>query len=223
MNNLIAVSMLAAIFAPAAPALAQDDSTPSEPKFIVRAGAAYLRWSESAIVGVGGAAVPGGNARLSNSKGVTFDIAYFVHPNISIALGLGIPPTTTLSGAGTLESTGRLAKIMYGPAVVSVRYHYKGLGPVQPYLGAGASYTMIFDNKDLLLKKFGVTDAVAPVLQAGVDIALTKRFGVYFDAKKIFAQSHAKYLLPTAAGDVPGTAKVVLDPLILGTGISFRF
>lgn len=223
MKNFISASLLAAIFAPAAPALAQDDSKPPEPKFIVRAGAAYLRWSESAIVEIGGAAVPGGNARLSNNKGVTFDIAYFVHPNISIALGLGIPPTTTLSGAGTLESTGKLAKIMYGPSVVSVRYHYKGLGAFQPYLGAGASYTMIFNNKDLLLKKFGVTDAVAPVIQAGVDVAITKRVGVYLDAKKIFAQSHAKYLLPTADGNVSGTAKVVLDPLILGTGVSFRF
>ncbi len=53
--------------------------------------------------------------------------------------------------------------------------------------------------------------------------ALNKSFGIYFDAKKIFATSDTTWKLPTPAGLAPGTAKVKLDPLVLNAGVSFRF
>ncbi|KAK0350341.1 hypothetical protein LTR94_029410, partial [Friedmanniomyces endolithicus] len=92
-------------------------------------------------------------------------------------------------------------------------YHITGLGPVKPYLGAGVNYTIIFKTKDRLLQDFKAKDTVGPVLQGGVDIALNKSFGIYFDAKKIFATSDTTWKLPTPAGLAPGTAKVKLDPL----------
>jgi len=223
MDYLRKALFLCAALGASAPALAQEQTEGSKPRFIVRAGAAYLHWSESANVRSNSQLIPGGDARLSNNKGVVFDAAYFFRPNMSVALGLGIPPTTTLSGAGTLASTGRLGKITYGPSVVSVRYHLNGLGPVHPYVGVGGTYTLIFNTKDIGLKHFRVTDTVGPVAQGGFDIFLDRRFGIYFDAKKIWAKSNAKYLVPGPNGDTPGTARVTLNPLILVTGVSYRF
>lgn len=207
----------------AVPAMAQDNSGEDFKRVMIRGGFAYLKWDEGASVNVGGQVVPGGTTRLSNNKGVEIDFSYFLHPNVSVAVAVGVPPTTTLYGAGTLESAGELGKVTYGPGSATVLYHVTGLGPVKPYLGAGVNYTIIFKTKDRLLQDFKAKDTIGPVLQGGVDIALNKSFGIYFDAKKIFATSDTTWKLPTPAGLAPGTAKVKLDPLVLNAGVSFRF
>ncbi len=207
----------------AVPAMAQDSSGNDFKRVMIRGGFAYLKWSEGATVNVGGQVVPGGTTRLSNNKGVEIDFSYFLNPNVSVAVAVGVPPTTTLYGAGTLASAGELGKVTYGPGSATVLYHLTAFGPVKPYVGAGVNYTIIFKTKDRLLQDFKAKDTVGPVLQGGVDIALNKNFGIYFDAKKIFATSNTTWKLPTPVGLAPGTAKVKLDPVVLNAGVSFRF
>ena len=192
-------------------------------KVMLRGGFAHLDWDDSSVIKVAGQIVPGGNGSLSNNNGVSVDAAYFFNPNVSVALALGIPPTTTLSGAGSLSFAGRLGKITYGPAVASVRYHVTGLGPVVPYIGGGINYTLIFKAKDLFLQDLHVSNSAGPAVTGGVDVLVIKRLGVYFDAKKIWANSRARFLVPTEAGLVPGTAKSRLNPLVLSAGVSYRF
>ena len=196
---------------------------PSPTKVMLRGGFAYLNWDDRSAVSVGGQLVPGGNGSLSNNNGIAFDVAYFFNPNVSVALALGIPPTTTLSGAGSLAFAGKLGKITYGPAAVTTRYHFTGLGPVVPYLGGGINYTLVFNTKDRFLQNLHVDNAVGPVITGGADIFISKRFGIFVDAKKIWASSHARFLVPSASGLVPGAAKTRLDPLVLNAGVSFRF
>ena len=225
------VTLMVAFGASNASAQSQDDSPQTQAAnseerfrhFMFRVGYARLNWDEEAKVAIAGQAVPGGNARLSNNNGVEFDLAYYFNPNVSVALALGVPPTTTLTASGTLTGVGQLGKVTYGPAVATVRYHLTGLGPVVPYVGAGINYTKIFDTKDGVLQNFRASDTVGPALNAGVDVALTRRFGIYADAKKVWTSSNTRFLLPTPAGAAPGTAKVRLDPLILNAGISIRF
>ena len=191
--------------------------------WMVRGGAAYLTWDEDVEVTVGGAVVPGGNARLKDNTGIVFEGAYFFNPNFSVALALGVPPTTTLTASGSLEGAGELGEVTYGPAVLSARYHFANAGPFTPYVGAGVNYTLIFDTEDKLLQNFKADDTVGPVLVAGFDYALSPRWGLYFDAKKVWTSSDTSFGLPTPAGVAPGTAKVQLDPLILSLGASYRF
>lgn len=207
----------------AGPALAQDAPKEEFKRVMIRGGYADLKWDEGASVSIAGQVVPGGNARLSNNTGIEADISYFLHPNVSVAIAVGVPPTTTLYGAGSLASAGELGKVTYGPGSATVLYHITGLGPVKPYLGAGVNYTIIFKTKDRLLQDFKAKNTIGPVLQGGVDIALNKTFGIYFDAKKIFATSDTTWKLPTPAGLAPGTARVKLDPTVLNAGVSIRF
>lgn len=242
MNRLIlAVSVSAAM---AGPALASDEPSVTEVsasapaassslaqtgpanefrRWIVRGGVAFLSWDEDAEVTVGGAVVPGGNARLKDNTGIAFEGAYYFSPNVSVALALGVPPTTTLTASGSLEGAGELGDVTYGPAVLSARYHFTNFGSFVPYVGAGVNYTLIFDTEDKLLQNFKADDTVGPVLIAGADYALNDRWGLYFDAKKIWTSSDTSFGLPTPAGVAPGTAKVQLDPLVLNMGVSYRF
>lgn len=192
-------------------------------RVMVRGGFARLNWDDRSTISVGEQIVPGGNGSLSNNNGVALDVAYFFNPNVSVALALGIPPTTTLSGAGSLASAGKLGKITYGPAAATTRYHFTGLGPIVPYVGGGINYTLIFKTKDRFLQSLHVNNAVGPVITGGADILVSKRFGVFVDAKKIWASSHARFLVPVGSGLVPGVAKTRLDPLVLNAGVSFRF
>jgi outer membrane protein len=219
MAQAIKVALTCAALLTGTPVLAQDDTGTQADHVIVHAGVGYLRWSESAKVRSNGQLIPGGDASLSNNTAVVFDAAYFLKPNVSIAIGLGLPPTTTISGTGTLAPAGRLGKITYGPSVVSVRYHLIGLGPVRPYVGGGLNYTLVFSTKDLGVKDLRITNTYGPVAQAGFDIYLNRRFGVYFDAKKVWTKSNANFLV---AG-TPGSARVTLNPLILAGGVSYRF
>lgn len=191
--------------------------------FAVRAGYARLNFNEKARVSAAGQPIAGADAILKDNNGFEFDIAYYFNPNVSVALALGAPPTTTLTAAGTLAGTGQLGRVTYGPAVATARHHVTGLGPVAPYVGAGVNYTMILDTDDGALQKFKVKDAFGPVLNGGFDIALDDTFGIYVDVKKIWANTKAEFLLPTPAGPAPGTAKVQLNPVIFNAGVSVRF
>lgn len=213
----------------AAPASAQEQQQPASEsdadfkRFAFRIGYARLNWDENAKVAVAGQAVPGGDATLKNNNGIAFDLAYYFNRNVSVALALGVPPTTSLTAAGTLAGAGKLGEVTYGPAVATVRYHLTGLGPVVPYVGAGINYTKIFKTRDALLQDFRASDTVGPVINGGVDVALNRRFGLFADVKKVWTSSNTRFLLPTPAGLAPGTAKVRLDPLIINAGVSIRF
>lgn len=189
------------------PAAAQDASGQDFDRFMVRGGFAYVHWDEDAAIKVGGELIPGGTVRTSNNTGIEVDFSYFLTRDLSVAVALGVPPTTTLEGAGTLEGVGELGRVTYGPGVVSLLYHVNGLGPVKPYLGGGINYTIIFDTDDALLQDFEADDAIGNVLQAGVDIAVNERFGIYLDAKKVFASSNTRWMLPTPDGLAPRHGK----------------
>ena len=63
-------------------------------------------------------------------------IGYFVTPDVSLLALLGVPPTTTLTGQGTLSGL-TLGKVTYGPSMLTANYHFRQFGAFQPFLGAG--------------------------------------------------------------------------------------
>lgn len=204
--------------------LALGPASAEERPFFLRLGGAHVGFDERASVSVGGATVPGGNARLEDNWGIAIEGGYFFTPDISVSLALGVPPTTTVRGAGSLAPAGALGDVTYGPAVLSVRYHFLEPGGIRPYIGAGVSYTVVFDTKDKALRNLDVANALGAALVAGVDVPITERWGACLDAKKIWAKTDARFDLPTSATTTaPGTARLTLDPLVVSAGISFRF
>ena len=192
---------------------------PDEPKWFFKIGPGGVLFNSSAKLYAAGALVPGASARASNNLAALFGVGYFVTDNIALELGAGIPPTTALAGRGTAAPLGTLGKVTYGPATLTATYHFKNFGAIQPYVGLGGGYAIIFDDKDGSVTNLSVKGAPAAVLQAGVDVAIDRHWAAFVDVKQLFLSVDAS----GAIGPTPVTAKVKLDPTVVFTGIAYRF
>jgi len=118
-----------------------------------RIGATNVAFDASAKVSIDGTRVPGGSADASDNNALTFDFGYIINDNWNARLIVGIPPTTKVTGAGTLPPI-LLGRVQYAPAVLSATYNLPQMGLVRPYVGAGINYTRILKSKDANLTSF---------------------------------------------------------------------
>src|SRR3546814_5349957 len=101
-----------------------------------------------------------------SNNALTFDFGYIINDNWNARLIVGIPPTTKVTGAGTLPPI-LLGRVQYAPTVLSATYNLPQMGLVRPYVGAGINYTRILKSKDANLTSFDADHAWAPVLHIG--------------------------------------------------------
>lgn len=195
----------------------------SDERFYVRGGPAFATFDASAKVSVAGARVPGGNASVKNNTGLIVEGGWFVRPNWALALAVGIPPKARINGDGTLSAAGLLGTARYGPSALGVQYYAPTGGAFRPYLGGGASYTLVFDVQDSAIRKLKVSDGYGVYIEAGAEYRVTPKIAVFADVKKIWVAVNAKGLTDTPAGLLPAKARVELNPLIVNTGLSFHF
>ena len=209
------IAAAAAILALAAgSAQAQDAS-----RWTIHVGAADVIPQTSATVQAGGAVVPGGNVSLEDRWTVEGEIQYAVTRNFSLALAGGYPPTFTVKGAGSLSSLGDAGKMTSGPSAVMAQWHFNRNGRIQPYVGAGAAFLIVFGTKDGALSHLKADNAVGEAIQAGVDVMVDKHWGLYADIKKAWIGT-------TATGDLgpyPTVSKVAIDPYVPSVGATYRF
>ncbi|MBD8873679.1 OmpW family outer membrane protein [Rhodanobacter sp. DHB23] len=191
--------------------------------WFIRGGLAYADFHASATVAIGGQQVPGGSATVHHNIGFAFETGYFLTPDWSVALTLGLPPTAKIYGAGSLASAGKLAEATYGPAVLALQYHLPTRSRFQPYLGLGVNYTLITRNHDAAIHHVHVDNGTGVALQAGIEYSISPRLALFIDAKKIWVGVDARGLAETPAGLIPATSHVTLNPVIWNTGVSFHF
>lgn len=188
-------------------------------RWTVHVGAADVIPQESASVRAGGALVPGGGVSIADRWTIEGEAQYAVTRNFSIALAAGYPPTFTVKGAGTLAALGDAGKMTGGPAALLAQWHFNRNGRIQPYVGAGASFLIVFGTKDGNMSHLKADNAIGTAVQAGVDVLIDKHWGLYADVKKAWVGT-------TATGDVgpaPAVAKVAIDPLVPSFGAAYRF
>jgi outer membrane protein len=203
--------------------LAAGHASAADPSpWTVRLGPAHVGFSTKADVSVGGNPVPGGDASASSSTTLGIELAYDVSDRLTARFLAGIPPETTLTGQGTLASAGRLGKVTYAPAVLSLTYKLVNDGPVRPYVGAGINYTIVTRNRDAFITDLDTRSAWGSVLQAGVEIPVNADWSVSLDARKIFLKTKATGTLP-AFGGAPTRADVRLNPLVVFLSVGRRF
>lgn len=190
-----------------------------DPSWYVRLGVGGVVFDSGASVTTPFGAVAGASAHADNNLTALFEIGYFLYDNVAVSLTGGYPPTTSLNGTGTATALGTLGQVTYGPATLTAHYHFKNFGPIQPYVGAGIGYGIVFNSSSGAVQNLSVNGAPAFVLQAGVDYILARNWAVFFDVKKLFLSVDATGSL----GGVPVAADVRLDPLVLFTGITYRF
>lgn len=220
-----AAGMTAAIALPACVSAADLAAAPTtaaalpDPSWYVRVGLGGVLFDSGATITSSMGPVTGASAHADNNLTALFEVGYFLYDNIAVSLTGGYPPTTSLNGAGTATALGTLGKVTYGPATLTAHYHFKNFGPIQPYVGAGLGYAIIFNSASGTVQNLSVNGAPAFVLQAGVDYILARNWAVFFDVKKLFLSVDATGTL----GGMPIAADVKLDPLVLFTGITYRF
>lgn len=217
-QSLCALSVIAV----AVPAAHAGDSPWS-----LRVGAAYVGFDAKSSVAVAGAPVPGGSIEVENNTALAFEVGYHLTDRWALRLAFGVPPTTTLSTGGTLNSfvpplTGTLGSVKYGPAVASVTWTFAEFGVLRPYVGAGVNYTYVFDTTDGDIGNLRVNSAWGSALQAGFDVAIDRDWSIFVDVRKVFVKTTATGTIP-ALGGPPASADVTLNPLIVQVGVGYRF
>lgn len=188
------------------------------PSWYLHAGVGGILLSESAKLQAGGAPIPG-NVRIDSQITPVVEVGYFFTPNVAVSLTGGLPPKITIQGKGATAGLGTLATAVYGPTTLTAHYHFTDFGAIQPYIGGGVAFMKIFSTKDRVLQNVKADDAFGVTLQAGVDIMIDRNWGAFVDVKKAFLRTTTTGTL----GGAPISAKLVLDPLVVHSGVTYRF
>ena len=188
-------------------------------RFFVRAGIAGLFLNESASVHALGSKIPGATIDIEPQYTASLEAGYFFNPNFAIVVTGGAPPKARIDGAGTISSVGRLGSIIYGPTTVTVQYHILGFGRLQPYVGIGPAAMFVFSEKDGAARSLKVDSSVGVVGQIGVNYMLDEHWGIFGDVKAAWLGTQARGYI----GPVPIKADVRLDPVVVSTGLLYKF
>lgn len=162
----------------------------------------------------------GGKIDISNDFIPEVDFSYFFTPNFSLELIAG---TTrhSVTDKGSVVGDTHLGTVRLLPPTLTAQWHFLPNERINPYVGAGINYTIFYDAKNGS-QHSGIRydDNFGYALQAGVDVNLAGNWYANLDVKKIFLKTTAHV---SAAKAIPTTAKVDIDPWIVGFGIGYKF
>jgi outer membrane protein W len=210
MRILASLSALA-LAATATPAFAQDT--------FVRVGVAHIDLADKGPVFVNGTQDPGADYKTDKDWIGSFEIGHYVHRNVAVRV-MGTTPAETFNlPAGSLAGTPNLFNDTSSNFTLTATWHPLRGQRFSPYVGGGIGLNKIWETEERLATDVKISDAHGPVLQAGVELDLSERFGIYADAKKAFWSAEASGFL----GPLFIEAEAELDPVILSVGGVIRF
>jgi outer membrane protein len=245
------IASLGALVA-AAPAVAADLYAAKEPlapapvaeeflPFFVKLGVTYvLNTSNSTLYGPLASRVVRGDvgtypqhvgASLGNITTVGGVAGYYVTPDISLEVSGGVPQFIKITTKGynpfnpVLKNGTMLGMGQLGLIPITVAYHFRQFGPVQPYLGVGFAPSFSFVNENGFLTNIKVGGSIGLVLQTGVDYVLDRHWAIGFDVKKVFTYAESQAAGVSLLPGVP--AESVLhtrfQPWLFSAGVTYRF
>jgi outer membrane protein W len=214
--RLIASLSALALVATAAPAFAQPAAGPDT---FVRLGIAHIDLADKGPVFVNGTRDPGADYKTDKDWIGNIEIGHFVLPNVAVRVAGTTPATTFNLPAGSLAGTPNLFDDKSSNFTLTATFHPLRGQRFSPYVGGGIGMNKIWSTTERLATDVKISDSHGPVIQGGVEVDLSERFGVYFDAKKAFWSADASGFL----GPLKVTAEAELDPVILQAGGVFRF
>lgn len=191
-------------------ALAKDSSY----DWIVRGRAVHVQTDTSSKV-----TTLGGHVATSSDQIPELDITRFFTPNFAAELILGTSKhDVSLRGSPVLGNSTSLGSVKLLPPTLTAQYHFNPTGTFRPYAGAGLNYTFFYGAKtpSTTVTSIKYQDHLGYALQAGFDYMIDERFSVNFDVKKIFLKTQVQV-------NNAYTARVRLDPWLIGVGMGYRF
>jgi len=201
-------------------ARAQDQSyQPHAGTLAFKVGGAGILFNSGGKIKLGGAPLAGADLKLTDNATAIVEGEYYFTRQISASLTVGVPPTLTANGKGTLAPLGKLGSVEYGPGAVLAKYHFDEFGRFQPYLAAGATRMLIFSNNDAAITQLKIHPAWGGAVQGGADYMLNQHWGVFASASHLFLRTHGEGNF----SGLPVAAKIALDPNIIIGGLTFRY
>ena len=141
-----------------------------------------------------------------------FDIDYRFNDNWAIELVLTVPQEHDVKLNGT-----PIGNFKHLPPTILAKYYPGEWAGFRPYVGAGANFTLIFDETiaggALKLENY----SVGPAAQVGVDYAITKQISLNLDVKRAMLRTDVE----TAGGTK--VTSLQLDPWLLAVGVNYAF
>jgi outer membrane protein len=199
----------------AMPANADDFSG----SWFIRAGIADLDLSHKLSLTVGGQAVPGAALKYHPVYTPMVEIGRTFAEDWSVVATLGLPPTTSAYGSGSLAPVGKMEGITFGPTALTVQFQPIHDGLVRPYIGAGASYMMIFNTTSAAVQNPKLSNDFAPAIEAGSEFAFSEQYGLFAEVKKAFLVTK----VGGTFGGNPISGKNSLDPWVFSVGATAHF
>ena len=209
-------TLFAALVFTAAPLMAADRSLE------VAAWYVWLQPSADAVFNAGTPVEPF-DLTLGSDTGYGLSATFFLGNRVSTELALAQVKTTLTLEARDREANLRPRNSTIMPVTATLQYHFAPDAMIDPYIGAGAAYTMFgtvdeTEDDDLSVNDIegGETGYLGNV---GVAVELTEEFGLLIDAKDI-ACGKARAKLNAAAGT---QADFDFSPIMVSIGFSYRF
>ena len=150
---------------------------------------------------------------------------YYIANSIAVEASISTPATTDNLPAGSLLGTPNLGDDEFTMATLGVSLH-PFRGKFQPYVGGGIIRHFTTQERDGLGVGLNIPNAYGPYVHAGVDVAMSRTWGLFADVRKAFYHTNATGLLPldaTYTQFASVDAKAELDPLTIQLGVVARF
>jgi len=172
----------------------------------------------SGITGIG--VPPGADAETDSANTLLLTYERMVTPNFGIELVLGVPPKITAKATGTVAFLGDdvLSAKNLAPTLLA-NYHFNAPGDTwRPYLGAGINYTKFVSIKSKLAPDVKMSDSTGLVVQAGVDYAMSKEWGLFAS----IAKANVKTKI-VASGSTVLQTTIDFRPITYSFGATYSF
>jgi outer membrane protein len=170
-------------------------------------------------------------ATLGNIFTVGGAMGYYVTHDISLEVSGGFPQLIKFNTKGfnplnpPLTNGTLLAKGELGVVPITLVYHFRQFGRVEPYVGAGVAPAFSFLNRNAFLTDVKVGGSLGLILQTGADYVLDRHWRVGFDVKKLFTYAESQAAGVALLPGVP-TESVIhtrFQPWLFSFGATYRF
>ncbi len=162
--------------------------------------------------------INGNVTHISNRVIPELDINYFFTTHISTEVILATTKHAATATGTALERV-YLGTVRLLPPTVTAVYHFFPNSPLKPYLGLGVNYTYFYHARPATATRLNYRSSFGPAFEAGMDYQIGPHFVANVDVKKIMIKTK----VTGAAGAVPLSTTVKVNPWLFGAGVGYRF
>lgn len=176
--------------------------------------------THSRTTGISGVGLPAGaDATTGDASTAIFVVERELWPNIGLELVLGVPPKIKAQATGSVAFLGEVMSSRNVAPTLLLNYHFGQAGDRwRPYVGVGVNYTRFTQIRNPFGWKVSLSDSVGPVVQAGIDYALSPRWGLFASVAALKVESDL-----VASGATVLQTTIDFRPIVYSAGLAYRF